>query len=1041
MKRIKKSLAILLATMICLSLISLGSIAAAADVVTIDIYSFNDFHGTVDKSASGSNPGADRFVAILEALMADNPNSVVVSAGDIYQGSPLSNLFYGEPVSDMLKYLGVEFSALGNHEFDWGTEYIGKFVEDGEITFLAANVFYEDTGECPDYCVPYGITEVDGVKIGFIGLTTTEVPSLVKAENVAGLVFADPAEVVAKWEPYLRDEEGCDIVIALTHMGAETEATELAESEAGAKLDAIISGHVHNWCDLEVNGVPIVSAGYNGRGVAVLSFEFDKDAGELVGVTSEVYRQNDMNTDVILPNDPLEVNEEVKAIIAEYQAAAGPLFAKGVGIFGELIASREDQAAWATQVVWDFIYKATGENYVLFQNSGGWRDTGSDPRNPTDVVTMAYLYTLMPFDNEIVLMEMKGSDLLADLLSEEAEVTGYKCIAGAYEDDGVWYLSNGDEILDDDTVYLVACNDFMLTGGDYYNFSNNIGFTFMGVPLRDAMIVELMSRVGIEEQLDPPYMNDLNLEAWYMEAVTYVMENGIMTGTAAFTWQPQLNVNRATAFMTLYKMVGSPAVEGENFNDVAASAWFADAALWAKNTGISEGSSGQFAGARNITRTELAAIFARFLEMSGYVLEAADLSQFNDAGAIPAWAVEQEVIAKIVGSGIISGRSATELAPNATATRAELAQMILNMAEYIDGLDYVAGRVAALIYGGNLSLNIKGSALFDRGFAIGDIVTVKIGDIELDMPICANYNDVDVMDNLVRIGRGSPDSDVVVAVNMSAFALKYAGEVGDIVIFTMKEKGGYLDVIADRPAEEGRTNDREDYASDQVFANFREVTLGDIAPGVFYRSSSPIDPGLGRAAYADKFCEEAGIATVLNFANSDEAIEAFFAADGFDSPYYKGLYDEGQVIALNMGVDFFYDTVNRDKLKEGLEFLLDNEGPFLIHCTEGKDRVGFVAAMIEALMGATIDEIVEDYMQTYVNYFFFEKGSDDYNKFTEFAILPLMCLMADVDKGTDLSTVDLAAAANAYLLGLGLEQSQIDDLVAVLSGEELAAAA
>jgi len=688
MKRMKKSLAILLTLMMCLSLISLGSFAAGADVVTIDIYSFNDFHGTVDKSASGSNPGADRFVAIAQALMEENPNSAIVSAGDNYQGSPLSNLFFGEPVSDMLKYLGVKYSALGNHEFDWGSDMIDKFAEDGEITFLAANVFYEDTGEAPDYCVPYGILEFDGVKVGLIGITTTEVPSLVKAENVAGLVFADPAETVAKWEPYLRDEEECDIVIALTHMGAQTEASELAETEAGSKLDGIFSGHVHQWQDIEVNGVHIVSAGYNGRGIAMLSFEYDKTAGELVGVTSKVYVQNDMNTDTILPNDPLEVNADIKAIIAEYNAAAGPLFAKGVGVFGELIETREDQAAWATQVVWDYIFNATGENYILFQNSGGWRDTGPDARKPADIVTMAYLYTLMPFDNEIVLLEIKGSDLLADLLSDEAEVTGYKCIAGAYEEDGVWYLSTTDEeILDDDTVYLVACNDFMLTGGDYYNFTNNLGYSFMGVPLRDAMIVELMSRSGLGDQLDPPYMCDLTAGAWYMEAVSYVMDNGIMTGTGAFTWQPALSVNRAMAFTTLFNLEGKPEADGENFSDVAESAWYCDAALWAKETGISEGSDGLFAGARNITRAELAAIFVRYLEMNGYALDSADLSAFIDVGSIPGWAVEQGVMAKIVATGIISGRSALELAPTATASRAELAQMLLNMAGFIENYE------------------------------------------------------------------------------------------------------------------------------------------------------------------------------------------------------------------------------------------------------------------------------------------------------------------------------------------------------------------
>ena len=683
MKKVKKSLALLLALVMCLSFITFGSFAAGDDIIVIDLYSFNDFHGTVDKTASGSNPGADRFVAIAQKLMEANPNSAILSAGDSYQGSPLSNLFLGEPVSEMFKYLGVEYSAIGNHEYDWGADKLDKFMEDGDITFLAANIFYEDTGEFPDYCQPYGILEFDDVKVGIIGLTTTEVPSLVKAENVAGLVFADPEDVVAEWEPYLRDEEGCGIVIALTHMGAEEEATDLANTDAGAKLDGIFSGHVHKWQDIVVNDVHIVSAGYNGRGIGLLSFEYDKAEEKIVSVESKAIPQTDMNGDAILPSDPLVVNVEVKDIIAEYSSAAGPLFDKGVGVFGEEILSRDDQAEWATKVVWDFIFDQTGENYVLFQNSGGWRDTSPYNRKPFDVVTMGYLYTVMPFDNEIVLMDMKGSDLLADLLSDEAEVTGDKLIAGAVFEDGKWFLTDsGDEILDDDTIYKVACNDFMFTGGDYYNFKNAIDAFFMGVPLRDAMIEVLMSRSGLSEQLDPPYMKDIDPNGWYWDAFLNAMESGVMTGTGAFLWEPNAKVNRATAFMTLYKLEGSPDVEGENFSDVTEADWFYDAALWAKNTGVSEGEDGKFMGYRNITRTELAAIFVRYLELNGYKLEAADLDEYTDAGKIPQWAVDQEVIAKIVGTFIIKGVSDTELAPNETATRAQLAQMHMNMSQF-----------------------------------------------------------------------------------------------------------------------------------------------------------------------------------------------------------------------------------------------------------------------------------------------------------------------------------------------------------------------
>jgi len=678
----KRSLAILLALVLSLSFLTMG--VSAADTVTIDLYSFNDFHGTVDKSASGSNPGADRFVAILEELTKDNPNSVIFAAGDNYQGSPLSNLFFGEPVSKMMKHLGVKYSALGNHEFDWGQDMIHKFIEDGGITFLSANIFLGDTDESPDYCEPYAVIEVDGVKIGIIGLITTGMPTLVKADAIEGLTFGDPAESVAKWEPYLRDEKGCGIVIALTHLGAREEATELAETEAGSKLDGIFGGHAHQLVNIEVNGVPILSALYNGRGVSRLTFEYDKTAGKIVDVAARAYSQPEMNGDDILPSQPLAVNAEIKAMIAVYAEEARPLFAKGVGVFGVNIFSREAQADWGTKVVWDYISRETGENYILFQNSGGWRDTSPYNRMAADVVTMSYLYTVMPFDNEIVLMQMKGSDLLADLLSDEAEVTGTKCIAGAELKDGAWVLSTGEEIKDDDTLYFVACNDFMVTGGDGYNFKNIIDEKFMGVPLRNAMVDELMHRIGLKEQIDPPYAKDLVANAWYGEAIDFVIENNLISPLGVLEWKPNTTVNRATAFEALYRLEGSPAVEGENFDDVKETDWFYNSALWAKNTGVSVGTGGSFLGVNDVSRSQLAAIFVRYLEVKGYELESVELSQYSDVGKIPAWAVEEGVFEKVVGTGIVTGISLTELAPVNNARRIQLAQMLLNMVDYLE---------------------------------------------------------------------------------------------------------------------------------------------------------------------------------------------------------------------------------------------------------------------------------------------------------------------------------------------------------------------
>jgi 2',3'-cyclic-nucleotide 2'-phosphodiesterase/3'-nucleotidase len=202
------------------------------------------------------------------------------------------------------------------------------------------------------------------------------------------------------------------------------------------------------------------------------------------------------------------VNEYARSIIAGYQEAIGPLFAEVVGRYGVDINSRDDQAAWATRVVFDYIKRIRGEEYILIQNAGGWRDTSPYNRRAADNVTLGYLYTLMPFDNEIVLLEMRGQDLLYMLGSPNPALISAAVVAGAYREGDTWYLESTRQPIDPNGTYKVACNDFMLTGGDNFPFpgtnqGNAAGVqklvepVFMGVPLRDAMIEELRLRAGL----------------------------------------------------------------------------------------------------------------------------------------------------------------------------------------------------------------------------------------------------------------------------------------------------------------------------------------------------------------------------------------------------------------------------------------------------------------------------------------------------------------------------------------------------------------
>ena len=128
-----------------------------------------------------------------------------------------------------------------------------------------------------------------------------------------------------------------------------------------------------------------------------------------------------------------------------------------------------------------------------------------------------------------------------------------------------------------------------------------------------------------------------------------------------------------------------------------------------------------------------------------------------------------------------------------------------------------------------------------------------------------------------------------------------------------------------------------------------------------YRSSSPINDEIGRNTYADKAAEAAGVRTFMNLANDEATAKGY---EGFDSTYYS----KQNVVYLNLGVDFTAADF-KTGLATGLRYFTTHEGPYLVHCTEGKDRAGFVSALLECYMGAAYDEVVADYMVTYYNYY------------------------------------------------------------------------
>lgn len=329
---------------------------------------------------------------------------------------------------------------------------------------------------------------------------------------------------------------------------------------------------------------------------------------------------------------------------------------------------------------------------------------------------------------------------------------------------------------------------------------------------------------------------------------------------------------------------------------------------------------------------------------------------------------------------------------------------------------------------GNLILDKTGAELFADGLEYGDLLSVTILDQEWEIPLGSNYSDVDTGLPIVRAE--SEEAPVVIAINMGDLATT-AGVAAKTKI---EEEPGYRwDYLAEQPVqvtitlkqEDGyreqwlihqlvRTNERGDYThlSDEAFANFRVVDTTGMGENRLFRSSSPINPEIGRSLYADEAAQNAGIKTVINLADASNTYE------GTENAYYRNC----QTIYLNLGVDFA-DPAFKVGLADGMRFIIAGEAPYLVHCNEGKDRAGFTSALLECLMGASADEVIADYMETYINYYGLKKGTEKYDAVVNSNIVKTLEAAFGVE---ELYDANLAAEAEAFVMEeLGLSQEEV----------------
>lgn len=524
MNKAKKTLSLLLAVSMIVGLfcmIPANADSTEQDVVTI--FHTNDMHATVENLS---------YVSTLRGVV---PNSLLVDAGDAVQGSALATYTKGSAIVKLMNEAGYDLGTLGNHEFDYGAEALLANAEAAEFPLISANTLDKDGKLLLDGVNESNgktwTTEVNGHKIGFFGLTTTETAFKTNPQNLNGITFEDEVETAEAMVAELEAED-CDVIVALAHVGidlaSDPTSHKIAEEVDG--IDILIDGHSHSEEVTVVNDTHIAQTGTKLAHLGEIKITFAEDDTFEVDsrlVTEEEYK------DVVSPD------ENYEKLYAELNEELAPILEKEVAFSNTHIyysaadsmrTTRIEQTPCSTLVAesmkWtgEQMLKALDLEYpvVALQNGGGVRAD-----LPKGVITQGDILNVLPYSNTIQIIEITPDKLYAAIENGVASLgltkDGYldlETLAGAYPQVAgmhivvdtaaeagkrvteVYLLNENNERTllkadDKETKLALVSNDFELAGGDGYTVLGECEKITEGGPL-DTALLEYVEHISVD---------------------------------------------------------------------------------------------------------------------------------------------------------------------------------------------------------------------------------------------------------------------------------------------------------------------------------------------------------------------------------------------------------------------------------------------------------------------------------------------------------------------------------------------------------------
>lgn len=469
----------------------------AAETIELTILHINDFHGhllpTPGKDGKPGTGGMAYLAKMVSEERAKNPEgTLLLSAGDMFQGTPISNLFRGKPVIEAMNRMGFDAMTVGNHEFDWGMEAFQSLRQAAVFPFLSASII-NDKGTPLPGVKPYALIQKKGVKIAVIGITTPETLYTTKPGNLKGYhVIAGTKALPPIIEKVKK--EGAGLVIVLSHAGLDDQET--ASQVSG--IDVIVGGHSHTEVKtpVVVGTTIIVQAGYYGNSLGVMKIIVDTDTKKIIQYPERrILRKVKAG-----PNDPFDA--DVAGIIKKYDDQIRGEFGRVVGETRVDLRKRPFESNIGN-LVCDAMRKAAASE-IAIQNNGGLRTT-----IPAGKITLEQVYTLLPFDNNLMTMDLTGAQIV-DILEYNAKTEGMLQVSGlkvvydlaAQEGSRVKELAIGGKPVDRSRAYRVTTNDFLAAGGDRFGMFREGKNAVIGDDIREAVLKYLKKNSPVSPRIE-----------------------------------------------------------------------------------------------------------------------------------------------------------------------------------------------------------------------------------------------------------------------------------------------------------------------------------------------------------------------------------------------------------------------------------------------------------------------------------------------------------------------------------------------------------